>query len=77
MAGKGYNYADDYDDDWYDEDDNDMPDFEEEEDPELAAAVKAAAQQKKPANVKVLPSTLSDHVTSGHHVCIEHLAVLH
>jgi hypothetical protein len=63
MAGKGYNYADDYDDDWYDQEEYSEEDADE--DPELAAAVKKAEEQKKAAkpSSKVL-GCLSDVPTS-------------
>lgn len=54
MAGKGYNYADDFDDDWYAEDDDYYEDEDDADDPELAAAVQAAKKASttgKPAQV--------------------------
>lgn len=42
MAGKGYNYADDFDDDWYDDEEEYYEEEDDAEDPELAAAVEAA-----------------------------------
>ena len=54
MAGKGYNYADDFDDDWYADDDDYDEEEEDAEDPELAAAVQAAKKASaagKPAQV--------------------------
>ena len=42
MAGKGYNYADDFDNDWYDDEDEYCEEKDDAEDPELAAAVEAA-----------------------------------
>ena len=55
MAGKGYNYADDFDDDWYADEDEDYEE-DDAEDPELAAAVQAAKKASlagKPAQVSV------------------------
>ena len=54
MAGKGYNYADDFDDDWYADEDDYYEEEEDAEDPELAAAVQAAKKASaagKPAQV--------------------------
>jgi hypothetical protein len=48
MAGKGYNYADDYEDHWYEHDDDYDEDYEE-DDPELAEAVRAVEAQKAAA----------------------------
>ena len=42
MAGKGYNYADDFDEDWCDDVDEYYEEEDDAEDPELAAAVEAA-----------------------------------
>ena len=56
MAGKGYNYADDFDDDWYAEEDDYYEEEEDGEDPELAAAVQAAKKASaagKPAQVNM------------------------
>ena len=55
MAGKGYNYADDFDDDWY-ADEDEYYEEDDAEDPELAAAVQAAKKASlagKPARVSV------------------------
>lgn len=35
MAGKGYNYADDFDDDWYDDEDEYCEEEDDAEDPDL------------------------------------------
>ena len=56
MAGKGYNYADDFDDDWYANEDEYYEEEGDAEDPELAAAVQAAKKTSlagKPAQVPV------------------------
>ena len=56
MAGKGYNYADDFDDDWYADEDEYYEEEDDAEDPELAAAVQAAKKASlagKPAQVPV------------------------
>ena len=54
MAGKGYNYADDFEDDWYADEDDYYEEEEDAEDPELAAAVQAAKKASaagRPAQV--------------------------
>lgn len=53
MAGKGYSYADDYDDKWYEQDDDYHEDYDDEDDPELAEAVKAAEAKKAAAKLVV------------------------
>lgn len=56
MAGKGYNYADDFDDNWYADEDQYYEEEDDAEDPELAAAVQAAKKASlagKPAQVPV------------------------
>ncbi len=42
MAGKGYNYAYNFEDDWYDDEGEIYEPEDDAEDPELAAAVEAA-----------------------------------
>ena len=63
MAGKGYNYADDFDDDWYAEDDNYYEDEDDADDPELAAAVQAA----KKASTTGKPAQVHMHITFCSH----------
>jgi hypothetical protein len=51
MAGKGFSYADVYEDDWYDQDGEYQEDYDEDEDPELSAAVALAQQQNDSSKV--------------------------
>ena len=59
MAGKGYNYADDFDDDWYADEDEYYEEDEDADDPELAAAVQAA----KKASAAVKPAQVCMHIS--------------
>ena len=66
MAGKGYEYADDFDDDWYADEDDYYQEEDDGEDPELAAAVQAAKKASlagKPVQVHV--NCRCDHTALG------------